>query len=202
MCEQRRRYLQKDTLHGRYGFQAYLSIQNRCFGNVKKTEEDFRKSEFYIACIKWGRFILDVNCMNPTQYLLWLQKLNVPIDTWTNEVVYAAWLQDVVYSENPWDGVDRSVQTILDWAEETKEEPGNYFNKAGGAKVLFDVQRAKISAWCIYCSVSGQKWISNLPKSDLEIIWSMINPERWEIKFKKYPAIKEQISEICNEVGL
>jgi hypothetical protein len=202
LCEQRRRFQQKDTQYARWGLEAYFSIQKHFFGNVSKTEEDFRHSEFYLACIRWGRFVLQVDCLNATAYLNWLQKLNVSIDKWDNEIVYSAWLQSVIFEEDLWDATYRSIQTMIDWAEENKKEYKNYFKLASSARILLDLQRAKISAIIIYSCNSGIEWLKSLPQSDLNIIWDMINPARWKCRFEKLKEIKQQIEDVCNEIGL
>jgi len=155
-----------------------------------------------LACLRFGRFVLDINCLNPTEYLEWLQKLKVPIDNWNNDIVYSAWLQDLVFTENIWDAVDRSISTMMEWAEENKLEFNNYFKEAGGARILFDTQRAKISGIILYCSDSGKEWLNNLSASDLEIVWPVVNSNRWSVKFQKDTNIFEEVCKVCNEAGL
>ena len=130
ICEQRRRFQQKDTIFSRVGFQVYLEIQKfNCGNNV--TEEQYRHSNFYLICQKFGRFATDVNCPDIPEYLNWLQKNNIPIDSWNNDIAYSSWLSDRIFKENFWLAFERSMNTIMDWAEENNSEYNNYFREAG-----------------------------------------------------------------------
>jgi hypothetical protein len=201
LCEQRRRFDQKDTVHGRYGRQAYMAIRS-FHGNDNFTEEEFRHSEFYLACMRWGRFIIDVHCFNPTSYLKWLIDSKVSIDRWNLDAIYNCWLQDMVFIEDEWDALDRSIKTMIVWAEENKQPYENYFRLAGGARILFDISRALVSGWVVYCCQSGQGWLSTITSNDLEIIWPVINIERWNFRFNNLKDSKNQITAICSEAGL
>jgi hypothetical protein len=202
LCEQKRRWEQKDTQYARYGLEAYFSIQNVLLRNDSKTEEDFRTSDFYLACVRWGRFVIDVDCLHPIDYLKWLIKNKVPIDHWNTDTAYSLWLQEIAFSENIWVAVDRSMNTMMDWAEENTLDFFNYFREAGGARILFDVQRGKISGILLFASESGKDWLHNLSTSDLEIIWPMIDSNKWGMKFQRDNSILPEVSQVCLEAGL
>lgn len=201
VCEQRRRFDQKDSLHGRYGLQAYMAIRSY---NSKEIlgEEEFRSSEFYLACMRWGRFVIDVHCFNPTSYLKWLIDLKVSIDKWNLDSIYDCWLQDFVFIEDEWDSLDRSFKTMISWAEDNNQTYSDYFRLSSSTRILFDVSRALISGWVVYNCKSGQDWLTTVTSNDLEIIWPVINIERWNFRFDKLTESKKQIFDICMDAGL
>ncbi len=204
LCEQRRRYQQKDTLHARYGFHAFNEITKNIYGNSvpPKTEEEFRRSSYYLACLRWGRFLIDVHCWNPQGYLTWLLKLNVPIDKWNLDAVYDCWIQYWVFVEDPWDSSNRSIETMVNWASEVNADYWDYFRSSGGARVYDDVKKGLISGWIVFNSVSGQEWLGTLSPGDLEAIWPWIDAARWKVQFDCKRDIVEQMKEICNTAGL
>ena len=203
LCEQRRRYSQRDAQHCRYGLEAFMAIQHKCFGSThNKTEEDFRSSTLYLACCRWGRYVIDVGCWKSTEYLTWLLKLNVPIDTWAKDAVYSCWLQQLVITEDAWDSLERSIKTMQKWGEENQTEFFNYFRRAGTARVLFDIQRAMISPWVLFCCESGKSWLSSLAKQDLESIWPWVDASKWNKQFENMKEETSKITSVCSEAGL
>jgi hypothetical protein len=202
MCEQRRRFQQKDTIYCRYGLEAFLAISKTLRKGDNLKEEDFRKSDFYLACVRWGHFVIDVHCLKPTQYLNWLLERNIQIDKWNKDEIYSCWIQEIVFLENEWDALDRSITTMSEWAEENNKNYNDYFREAGGARILWDVSRALISGWVVYCSESGKKWLEQLEQRDLEIVWGVINPSRWAVRFEKMNEEKNEITKTCLEAGL
>ena len=203
LCEQRRRYQQKDSLFARYGLEAFIAIQHTFFGKNKKiTEEDFRKSDFYLACVRWGHFVIDIACLDFQKYLSWLLNLNIPLDKWNKEEIYDCWLQAHVFIENHWEAFERSIKTLISWGEETGNPYELYFNNAGTARIITDIRRGAITGWLIFCSKTGRKWLANINKSDLELIWEWINPARWKIALEKSPIDTNEMTKICEKTNL
>jgi len=202
MCEQRRRFQQKDTPFARFGYEAFIEIQKHVFGKGKPLEVDFRKSDFYLACLRWGHFVVDIHCLDAKQYLGWLLKMNVGIDQWNQDKIYDCWLASYVFSEHLWDGFERSVKSIAEWGEKSNQPYGDYFRKAGTARILTDVRSGAISGWMVFCSDSGCEWMSNLETGDLELVWDFLDAVRWKLQLSKYPEESVSISEICKNAGL
>ena len=203
LCEQRRRYDQRNTLFCTYGFEAYSAIQTQFLGrNHKKTEEDFRKSDFYLACVKWGHFVIDIHCINTSKYLEWLLKLNVPIDQWALDNVYDCWLQAFVLTEDPWEAFERSMKKTAEWGEEVDKPFKDYFRAAGTARVLTDVRKGWITGWILFCSESGTDWLKGLSSGDLELVWAWLDVSRWKIRLEKYHKEVTEFCHLCQTAGL
>ena len=140
LCEPKRRFQQKDTAHARYGFTAFLAIQKYFPGSQQKTtEEEFRSSEFYLACLKWGRFVIDVGCWDINSYLKWLQKMNVPIDDWSKKEIYDSYTQHLIIIEDPWDSFERNFCTMVQWGEEFHLPFEYYFINAIPERIIEDI---------------------------------------------------------------
>lgn len=200
-CEQRRRHNQKDTPYGRYGFKAYSAIKKSMQSKTVLTEEEFRQCDFYLACMRWARYVIDSKCLKPFVYLDWLLKNNIPIDQWTNDTIYTRWTQFYTLDEDPWIAFERGMETIVNWGATQGKDVSEYFKQVNGV-VLTDVQNVKISGWMIYCSKSGKNWLSSLENGDLELVWPWLNASKWNIKLEKYKDVMEDISTICDEAGL
>lgn len=203
LCEQRRRFDQKDSKFARYGYEAFVEIQCKFFGKQsKKSEEDFRKSDFYLACVRWGHFVLDIHVLDVKQYLSWLLIKNIPIDQWDKDEIYDFWLQYYVFVESAWDAFERSITKMTVWGKETGKPYEKYFSEAGDARILTDVRKGWISGWAVFNCKSGREWLNNLAQGDLELVWLWLDPSRWKIQFAKFPDEVEKISAICKEAAL
>ena len=202
MCEHRRRFNQKDTPAARLGFIAFNEINTQFAGNSqRKSEEEFRHSVYYLACMRWGRFMTNVGCRNSLSYVAWLLERKVSIDKWSDDEVYESWLQYYGFAEDAWEATQHSIEFMAAWAEETGVAYHDYFRSAGGARVLSDVRKGKISAWVIFCSDSGREWLASLSQGDLELVWYFLDPTRWQAKLKNDAATTE-ITSVCKQAGL
>ena len=162
LCEQRRRFQQRETLFARYGYEAFLAIQNKFFGkDINKSEEEFRKSEYYLACVRLGHFMLDINCLDVSLYIQWLLTKNIPIDHWCKDEIYDCWVQEYIFIESPWEAFERSIKKMLIWADELQKSYEDYFRMAGNARILTDVRKGWISGWAVFTSQSGVFFLLN-----------------------------------------
>lgn len=199
LCEQRRRYEQRNEKFSLLGFEAFKTINLKCNTKTQMTEEEFRHSVFYLACVKWGHFMMDQRCFEPSQYLKWLITLKVNIDSWTDLDVYNSWLYTYIFEENPWDGLERSMKTIIEWGENNHLSYSDYFKKAPSDFIISDIRHGMITGWLLLTSESGLSWLSSLGDKEIEVIWPWIDSSRWEFKFNKNFEIYKQISELSKE---
>lgn len=203
LCEPRRRFNQKNEKHVVIGFSAYLKFYEITQGNSKiKTYEDFSKSPYYSACVRFGKYVLDINCVNIPAYTEFLIKNNCAIDKWCSDKVYEKFLQDWTYSEDHFDAAQRSLITMAAWAEEQHSEFNHYFNYATNARIIHDIACGQISAWVIYNSDSGQLWLEKLNSEELSLVWPWINTDRWMNTFMKYPDRQVDIANLMSTTGV
>ena len=89
LCEDKRRYQQKDEVGVRLGYQAWLRFYELTQGNSKKkTYEDFVKSSYYVAFTKFGRHLHSIRAVNPQAFTDWVIKNNKKLDHWCKDSLY------------------------------------------------------------------------------------------------------------------
>ena len=97
MCEPKRRYMQKDERRVQSGFYVYnrfyKTTQN---SREEKTYEDFCKSPYYNAFVKFGSFMSNVNPLYPDRYIDWIVKSGVALDKWCREELYDKYVLDLI----------------------------------------------------------------------------------------------------------
>ena len=76
MCEQKRRFLQKDERRVQLGYQTFIRFYQLCQKMEKeKTYEEFCKSPYYTAFVKFGSFLSNVKPLYPHKYIDYVKRL-------------------------------------------------------------------------------------------------------------------------------
>lgn len=202
VCENKRRYQDKDKQANRIGFQTWLQFYNKNSNSKKKrTYDDFVKSAYYIAFVKFGNYCATVNVLNVNRYADWLLKNNISIDTWAQDSNYTKFIIDYLKTEDPLDAIARSIETTVLLAEEFKIQTKDVFRYGNKNKICYQIVKGKISPWILYQSKSGIQFIESLDVTQQKMILDYINPEQWAIKFKRQSNIISEIKELLNAGG-
>jgi hypothetical protein len=202
MCETKDRYLNKDKQGNRIGFQAWVQFYKKNTASKKqKTYEEFIRSAYYTAFVKFGTHCANINAINISRYVDWLLKNNIKIDTWASDSVYTKYLIEYLRVEDPLDAIARSVQTTMDLAEKEDIVPKDYLCYGNPNKICHSITNGKLSPWMLYQSSSGVKFLDSLNESQVKMVIDYINPELWKIKFNREPENVKQVKELLNAGG-
>lgn len=202
MCEPKRRHREKDERGVQLGLGAYLRFYEITQGSAKlKTFDDFVESPYYRAFVKFGRYCVDVKAVNPTRFTEWLLKHNKKIDHWCRDTMYTEYLTEYLRVENVNDALARAMEFGIDWAEKSGHPAEDCLRYGNTNAMVYAVTTGRISPWVIYCSESGQKFLSELDSSQIAMIWTIIDSEYWGNKFKDYAADYEYAKEILAKAG-
>lgn len=188
MCEPKRRRMQQSERGVQIGFQAYLQfykLMNK--SNKQKTFDDFADSPYYKAFVKFGRYCVDVQVINPARMIDWLLKQQKKIDQWCSDRVYTEYLIDYLLVESVADALARSVEYSIEWAEKNNSRPQDCLRYGNTNAICYAITTGRISPWVIYNSESGQSFLSNLDSGQVGMIWSYINSDTWQHKFHNSP---------------
>lgn len=202
LCENKQRYLNKDLQGNRIGFQAWLQFYKKNTASKKnKTYDEFIRSAYYTAFVKFGTHCADINAINISRYVDWLLKNQIRIDTWTTDSVYTKYLIEYLRVEDPLDAIARSVQTTMDLAEIEGILPRDYLRYGNTNKICHNITNGKLSPWMLYQTDSGVKFLDNLNESQVKLVIDYINPELWKIKFNREPENVKQVKDLLNAGG-
>jgi ribosomal protein L37AE/L43A len=203
MCEQKRRHLAKSEKHVQLAYQAYVrffqlsqKIKNQ------KSYEDFAKSPYYNAFVKFGSFLSNVNPLYPDRYIDYVVTSGVKLDHWCREELYYDYVLDLIKKEPADVALQRSVATMMDWAEKNNSQWNHYFKYASLNRAVYDIKDGKISPWLILNSVSGRDMLSRFNDEQLSIIFAVMDPDFWSRRFKTYPVDLDIVKEVVKEGNL
>ena len=203
MCERKRRALQKDEKRVQAGFMAYNRFWQLTQNAKKpKTYDNFADSGYYNAFVKFGSFINNVNPLYPEKFIDYVIKSGIKLDHWCKDELYEQYLFETLKTEPVESAVQRSLQTMMEWADEHKAMFPHYFAYVSLNKAVHDIRNGFISPWIILNTKTGQTMVRNMNDEQLDMIAPAFDVPYWVRKFKEVPADVALVKEICKEVGI
>jgi hypothetical protein len=204
MCEKKRRALQKDEKRVRHGFYAFGRFYKLSAGAKKeKTYEEFCASPYYNAFVKFGSFISNVKPLYPEKYIDWVVKSGVKLDHWCKDALYEKYVLELILKEDVATALERSVKTMMEWAEENEPAAWNhYFNYISLNRAVWHIKDGKISPWLLLNCASGKAMLGKFNNEQLEMVFHVINPEHWAMRFKRLPRDVELAKQVAKESAL
>ena len=202
LCEPKRRHNQQNEKGVQIGLNAYLRFYEMTQGSAKfKTYDDFAKSPYYMAFVKFGRQCVMINAINVKAYIEWLLKNNKKLDHWAKDSMYDDYLKEYLKTEALSDALQRAIKYSIQWGEEKNCEPQDIFRYGNSNSVCYAITTGKLSPWVVYNSKSGQEFLDSLNEEQIKMIFNWIDPIFWEKKFKDYPADQAYAEEILEQAG-
>ena len=202
-CEPRRRHQQQNEVGVRLGFRSFqLFYELTGLSKKEKTYEEFADSPYYLAFVKYGRYLEEIRAVAPEHFCRWLIKHNKKIDHWCQDRVYQEFLLEHLVVESIDAALERSIGTMTEWAEQQNSRFQDYFKYAANSRICFDIQRGRISPWTIYGSSTGQEFLSRLDQEELSSIWEYIDSEVWQRNIQRKKVDFEWTQTLLNQAGL
>lgn len=203
VCESKRRHLQKSDKQVLLGFYAFQRFYKTSTGaKTEKTYEDFAKSTFYNAFVKFGSYLNNVKPLYTEKYIDWVIKSGIRIDNWCKDENYEKYVKELILKEDALTALERSVKTMEEWAIENNTVWNHYFRYVSTNRAVWHIKDGKVSPWLILNCNSGKEMLAKFSDEQLNMIYHVLAPEHWSIKFKRHSADIELIKEIIKEGNL
>ena len=181
-------------------FQRFYQIHQH--NSKLKTYDEFVKSAYYNAFVKFGRFIMHINPLYPDRYIDFVLRSKIKLDHWARDDLYEAYLIDALKTEPVEAALQRSVTTMMDWAVEQNAQWSDYFRLANTNRAVQHIQQGKISPWLLLGCSAGKKMLKSFSDEQLQMTQRFINPEYWANKFKSYPADHLLVQDTAKEAKI
>jgi len=204
MCEKKRRALQKDEKRVRYGFYAFQRFYEKSM-NIKntKTYEDFCRSQYYNAFVKFGSFLNNVQPLYPEKYIDYVVTSGVKLDHWCREEMYQKYAIELIQKEGVETALERSVTTMMEWAADQEDAPWNhYFYYVSLNRAVWHIKDGKMSPWLLLNCKSGKEMLSKFNDEQLNMIFHIVDPSHWALRFKRQPKDVDLVKEVVKESNL
>lgn len=203
VCEQKRRALARSERHVVLAYDAYVRFF-RLTQNSKgdKTYEEFAKSPYYNAFIKFGSFVSNVNPLYPDKFIDYVIRSGVKLDHWCRDELYDKYVVDLMRTESVETALERSIKHMMEWADSNNSGWNHYFLYASLSRATFDIKDGKISPWLVLNSNNGKEMLKKFDDTQLAAISNVIDLPFWLNKFKKRPADVELVKQVVKESNI
>lgn len=203
VCEQKRRHLAKTERHVVLAFDTY----NRFFkitqnSKGEKSYEDFAKSPYYNAFVKFGSFVSNVNPLYPDKFIDYVVRSGVKLDHWCRDDLYDKYVVDLVKREAVETALERSISHMMSWAEDNKSVWNHYFLYVSLSRATYDIKDGKVSPWLVLNSNNGKTMLKKFNDEQLTAISTIMDLPFWLNKFKKMPEDVELVKQIVKESNI
>ena len=186
--------------NGFYVYNRFYKITQNA--KKEKTYEDFVKSPYYNAFVKFGSFMSNVNPLYPDKYIDWIIKSEVKLDKWCVEALYDKYVVDLIKTEQVEAAVERSINTMVAWGEKHSAGWNHYFSYANVNKIVYDIRDGKVSPWVMLNSDNGIRALQNMNDEQLQIIAPMVDIEFWSEHFRKNKTDVEFAKKVIKEAQI
>jgi hypothetical protein len=203
VCEQKRRALARNEKHVVLGYETFNQFYKRSQNfNGNKTYDEFARSSYYNAFVKFGSFISNVNPLYPDKFIDYVVTSGVRLDHWCRDELYEKYVVALIRSEGVETALERSIIHMQNWAEDNNAQWNHYFNYVSLNRATFDIKDGKVSPWIILNCASGKDMLKKLSDEQLTGIGNIIDLPFWLNKFKKMPADVALVRQVAKESNL
>jgi len=165
----------------------------------EKTYKEFCKSPYYNAFVKFGSFVSNVKPLYPEKYIDYVVTSGVKLDHWCREELYEKYALELILKEGVETALERSVKNMMDWADDKTAPWNHYFHHVSLNRAVWDIKDGKVSPWLILNCKSGKEMLSKFNNEQLELVYNVINPEHWAMRFKRQPTDVNLVKEVSKE---
>lgn len=202
LCEPKRRYQEQNEVGVQIGLQSYLRFYELTQGSARlKSFDDFVQSPYYRAFVKYGRYCVSIRAINVPRFTEWLLKNNKKIDHWCRDSIYGEYLSEYLRTEAAVDALTRALEQALSWSEETGNPDRDYLRFGNSNSICYTIITGRVSPWVLYNCDSGTDFLSNLDQSQIALIWSFIDADFWQKRFRDYRADTEYVRDMLRKAG-
>ena len=203
MCEKKRRWIQKDEKRVRLGLYAFQRFYKLSAGSKKeKTYADFVASQYYNAFVKFGSFLNNVKPLYPEKYIDYVVTSGVKLDHWTRDSLYEKYVLEFILKEDVHTALERSITTMVEWAEDKSAKWNHYFMYVSTNKAVWDIKDGKVSPWLVLNCKTGKELLSKFNDEQLEMVYHVINPEHWALRFRRLSNDVQLVKDVAKESKL
>jgi hypothetical protein len=203
LCEQKRRALAKTEKHVIVGYDAFnrfFKMSQNLKGN--KTYDEFAKSPYYNAFVKFGSFVSNVNPLYPDRFIDYVITSGVKLDHWCRDELYEKYVANLIRVETVETALQRSIGHMMSWADNHNSQWNHYFLYVSLNRASFDIRDGKISPWILLNSKNGKAMLAKFSDEQLEAVGPTIDPQFWMKKFKSLPADIELVRQVIKDSNI
>lgn len=203
-CEKKRRWMNRDTAHGRLAFQSWNRFHELSgMKNLKKvSQEDFIQSAFYGAFSKFAQHVIEIDAVNPRAFIDYVIRNNIPVDKWCQESLYQVYVKDVILSESCEQALTRTIEWLADWAQSANLVWNDFFRMVNTNVGTMAICNGRISPWVLYNAPSAVDFLQRCTAEQVGMIQNWAPAHVWSMKFKNNQQDAEFVRNMLTQAGV
>jgi hypothetical protein len=198
LCEPARRHRQRNETGVQFGYRTWAKFLESNTNKRGLTYDEFVTSPYYTAFVKFGNYLVQLRCINVEAFSEYILQSKIKIDHWTREEHYAAWLVNYVKREPADRAVERSIETMSRWGNDSGHDFNCYFASVSGNQIVSDIVNGRISPWLVYQSRTGKEFLTTASEEQMQLMIPFIDPGWWISRFSNLPEDVEFVKTICD----
>ena len=139
----------------------------------------------------------------PEKYIDYVVTSGVKLDHWCREEMYEKYAIELIRKEGVETALERSVMTMMEWADENDNATWNhYFYYVSLNRAVWHLKDGKISPWLVLNCKSGKEMLGKFTNEQLEMVYHVMDPQHWAMRFKRNPKDVELVKDVVKESNL
>lgn len=203
LCEQKRRWINKDEKYVRLGYFAYNRFYAITQGaTTDKTYEHFAKSSYYTGFTRFGRHTLEINAIDPEKFVDFVITNSVSLDKWCSDAVYETYIRELNKKETAERAIERGILLMQQWSRENDRPYNVFFREISKPRLIHWIKSGRISPWIIFNCDTGDASISAMTDHEQNMIMEYLEPTFWQRKFSTRQEDVAFVQMVLKEAGL
>lgn len=200
-CQQMLRSREVQTVVGQQAYALYklwLEKQRR----KPPPPATFIASTFYTAFYRFAQFTRETGVQRPETYIDLMVKEGLSPTLWRGDDAYRMYIEHIDKKLDPYLQLEETLKVLDDVALVKKCELPDVFKHLRFGEVLSMVSKKHLSPWFLFCSARFREWMSDLDKSDQELLLMTVGHTYWRDTLDRNPEIVKDMKTIAEGLGL
>lgn len=181
-------------------FRKFYEVSYR--NNKPRTYQDFMDSPHYTGFIRFGRYLHEIQALNPEGFVEFLVKAEVPMKKWEAEFVYEQFVRELAKREPADAAVERNILIMKQWETDYNEPWYDFFRKVNTNTATALIRSGRLSPWLLYTAESAKDLLIRMSEEQMIMIQQYITPVFWERKLSEHPEDVTFIKGLLDEAGI
>lgn len=202
-CEKKRRWLARDEKAYKMAFVVFRKFYEINFRSMKpRTYEDFMESTHFTAFVKFGKYALDIQAINPEAFVEFLLKAQVPMKNWTVPFVYEQYVRELNKRESAEAALERNILLMQQWEMDSGLPWNEFFKHVSPNLATAYIRSGRLSPWVLYTASTSHELLERMSDEQLKMIEQYVDPRFWQRKFVECQDDVNFIKQLLQEAGV
>jgi len=164
--------------------------------------EKFMSTNYYIAFVKFGKHILNIQAIDPDRFVDFVLKNGVKLDNWCDDRTYEIYLHEWYRKQPPDKSMEQTVLLMQQWAREHDEVWTDFFKKVSSNIAVHYIMSGRLSPWMLYHSNEAKELFVRMDAEQMAKVEKNLNATFWKSKFAIQKDDVKFVKRVIKQAGL